>query len=92
MRTVKKIELILPTKYEKAWENLKNLYGLDNGELLMKLIETELETMKTREHIEAYEKVERAMREIEEYAGIEGLIEFANNVSLIAKKIREAIE
>ena len=89
---VRRIELILPTEYEEAWDRLKSLYGLGDGELLMKLIETELQTMKTREHIEAYEKVEKAMREIEEVAGIDGLVEFANKVSLIAKKIREAIE
>ena len=32
------------------------------------------------------------MREIEEVAGMDGLIEFGNNVSLMAKKVREAIE
>ena len=58
----------------------------------MKPIETKLQTMKVREHVEAYEKVERAMREIEKVAGIDGLIEFGNNVSLMAKKVREAIE
>jgi len=50
---------------------------LGDGELLMRLIETELQTMKTRKHIKAYEKVERAMREIEEVAGIDGLRNFS---------------
>ena len=74
---VRRIELVLPTEYEEAWERLKSLYGLDDSELLMKLIETELQTMKTREHIQAYEKVEKAMREIEEVAGIDGLRNFS---------------
>ena len=77
---------------KKLRKMLKRLYGLNDGELLMRLVETELQTMKTREHIDAYEKVERTMREIEEYAGLEGLVEFANKISLIAKKIKEAVE
>jgi len=89
---VRKIELILPTSFEEAWDRLKKLYGLSDGELLMRLIETELRTMKSREHIECYEKVEEAMREVEELAGIEGLREFVEKIDLIVKKIKEALE
>jgi hypothetical protein len=89
---VRKIELVLPSEYENEWERLKGLFELNDEELLMKLIEAELKVMKTKEHIEAFERIEWAMKEIEEFAGIEGLKEFAKYIELIVDKIKEVIE
>lgn len=89
---VKRIELVLPTEYENDWENLKNIFGLEDSELLMRLIEMELRTIKSKEHMEAYEKVEKAMHEIEELAGMEGMKELVNKLELIVAKVKEAIE
>jgi hypothetical protein len=88
----KKIMFELPKGWENSWHHLEKLFGLKGQKLLQRLIKDEIHTMKTKRHIEAYEDVEAAMRDIEQATGTDGMVEFAKQVRLIAKKVVETGE
>lgn len=85
----RKIEVVLPDEWEDNWVKLLELYGLDDAELVLKLIEDEVAVMTAKSQKEAYERMEKAARRVYEIAGNEGLEVFAKEVELIANHIVE---
>ena len=88
----RKVVVEIPDEYLDNWRKLQELYGLDEGRLVWKLIEDEISVMVGREERDAYERVERAIREIHKALGREALKEFSRRVEILARKFIEEVE
>lgn len=85
----RKIEFTIPDEWEDKWRRLLDLYGVNESELVLKLIEDEVMVMEAKAEREAYERIEKAARMVYEIAGRNGLEFFAKEIELIARKVTE---
>jgi len=81
----------IPDEYLDNWKKLQELYGLEEGQLLWKLIEDEISVMVSKKEKDAYERIEAAIREIHKVLGKDALEEFSHHIEILAKKLTEEL-
>lgn len=81
----------IPDEYLDNWKKLQELYGLEEGQLLWKLIEDEISVMVGKKEKDAYERIEAAIREIHKVLGKDALEEFSHHIEILAKKLTEEL-
>jgi len=88
---VRKVVLNIPDEWEDEWEKLLELYGASDEDLAWELLKDELAVITGKKEKEAYERMEKAAREVHTNLGPDYLDKFSREIELLAKKLVEGL-